>query len=143
MSHLQCITRCRLSYCSNVSKIKTTVHIISFRDMQHLPHILIMNQLKRYQTVDFTSLFVLYLLYIYDYWFTPFCFDFWNCKTVLFLYGLLSFVKALTQLHQLEVLGCKLVVEFAKNAQSENFPSQLEKTRYAQLDLDSVLYIHF
>uniref|UniRef100_A0A8W8MTQ9 RNA-binding region-containing protein 3 n=1 Tax=Magallana gigas TaxID=29159 RepID=A0A8W8MTQ9_MAGGI len=47
--------------------------------------------------------------------------------------------KALTQLHQLEVLGCKLVVEFAKNAQSENFPSQLEKTRKKTADGRGVL----
>lgn len=47
--------------------------------------------------------------------------------------------KALTQLHQLEVLGCKLVVEFAKNAQSENFPSQLEKTRKKTADGSRVL----
>lgn len=41
--------------------LRLTLHIISFRDMQHLPHILIMNQLKRYQTVDFT--FYLFLTY--------------------------------------------------------------------------------
>ncbi|XP_056012759.1 RNA-binding region-containing protein 3-like [Ostrea edulis] len=37
--------------------------------------------------------------------------------------------KALNQLHQLEVCGCKLVVEFAKSTQSKNFPSLLEKKR--------------
>ncbi|XP_078323610.1 RNA-binding region-containing protein 3-like isoform X2 [Crassostrea virginica] len=42
--------------------------------------------------------------------------------------------KALIQLHQLDVLGCKLVVEFARSDQSKNFPSQLEKRRKKLVD---------
>ncbi|XP_062567092.1 RNA-binding region-containing protein 3-like [Saccostrea cucullata] len=37
--------------------------------------------------------------------------------------------KALNQLHQLEVCGCKLIVEFAKSTQRKNFPSLLENKR--------------
>lgn len=78
----------------------------------------------------------------------------YTCMCFLYLSACWFFFQALIQLHQLDVLGCKLVVEFARSDQSKNFPSQLEKRRYyflykwcrqekiLQIDIKSNFYIN-